>query len=106
MFSATLSQEIRSVCKKFMLNPIEFYIGGAINLTLHGLQQHYVQLKENEKNNKLFEPLDVLEFNQVVISTADRTELSCGGHTSWHVAGEAKSNTLVIKSSRIFESAY
>lgn len=36
-------------------------------LTLHGLQQHYVKLKENEKNKKLFELLDVLEFNQVII---------------------------------------
>nr|XP_023012694.1 ATP-dependent RNA helicase WM6-like [Leptinotarsa decemlineata] len=36
-------------------------------LTLHGLQQHYVKLKENEKNKNLFELLDVLEFNQVVI---------------------------------------
>lgn len=35
-------------------------------LTLHGLQQHYVNLKENEKNKKLFELLDVLEFNQVI----------------------------------------
>lgn len=34
-------------------------------LTLHGLQQHYVKLKDNEKNRKLFELLDVLEFNQV-----------------------------------------
>lgn len=37
-------------------------------LTLHGLQQHYVKLKENEKNKKLFELLDVLEFNQVCIA--------------------------------------
>ena len=36
-------------------------------LTLHGLQQHYVKLKDSEKNRKLFELLDVLEFNQVVI---------------------------------------
>jgi hypothetical protein len=35
-------------------------------LTLHGLQQHYVKLKENEKNKKLFELLDILEFNQVL----------------------------------------
>ena len=34
-------------------------------LTLHGLQQHYCKLKDNEKNRKLFELLDVLEFNQV-----------------------------------------
>lgn len=34
-------------------------------LTLHGLQQYYVKLKDNEKNRKLFDLLDVLEFNQV-----------------------------------------
>jgi ATP-dependent RNA helicase UAP56/SUB2 len=34
-------------------------------LTLHGLQQHYVKLKDDEKNEKLFELLGVLEFNQV-----------------------------------------
>lgn len=37
-------------------------------LTLHGLQQHYVKLKENEKNKKLFELLDILEFNQVLFA--------------------------------------
>merc|ERR1712044_123111 len=36
-------------------------------LTLHGLQQHYVKLTESEKNRKLFDLLDALEFNQVVI---------------------------------------
>merc|ERR1711869_169700 len=32
-----------------------------------GLQQHYVKLAENEKNRKLNELLDALEFNQVVV---------------------------------------
>lgn len=36
-------------------------------LTLHGLQQHYVKLAENEKNRKLIDLLDALEFNQVCI---------------------------------------
>merc|ERR1712179_107143 len=67
MFSATLSKEIRPVCKKFMQDPMEVYIDDEAKLTLHGLQQHYVKLKDNEKNRKLFELLDVLEFNQVVI---------------------------------------
>jgi len=31
------------------------------------LQQHYVKLQENEKNRKLIDLLDVLEFNQVCI---------------------------------------
>ncbi|KAJ8966680.1 hypothetical protein NQ317_004662 [Molorchus minor] len=48
-------------------HPMEVYVDDEAKLTLHGLQQHYVKLKENEKNKKLFELLDVLEFNQVVI---------------------------------------
>jgi len=36
-------------------------------LTLHGLKQHYLKLNESEKNRKLNDLLDVLEFNQVVI---------------------------------------
>jgi ATP-dependent RNA helicase UAP56/SUB2 len=67
MFSATLSKEIRPVCKKFMQDPMEVYVDDEAKLTLHGLQQHYVKLKENEKNKKLFDLIDALEFNQVVI---------------------------------------
>jgi len=67
MFSATMSKEIRTVCKKFMQDPMEVYIDDEAKLTLHGLQQHYVKIKEKEKNRKLFELLDALEFNQVVI---------------------------------------
>jgi len=67
MFSATLSKDIRPVCKKFMQDPMEVYVDDEAKLTLHGLQQHYVKLKENEKNKKLFELLYVLDFNQVLI---------------------------------------
>merc|ERR1719474_1039131 len=67
MFSATLSKDVRPVCKKFMQDPMEVYIDDEAKLTLHGLRQHYVKLKDSEKNRKLFELLDVLEFNQVVI---------------------------------------
>merc|ERR1712036_106952 len=35
--------------------------------TLHGLLQYYVKLTEKEKNRKLNDLLDALEFNQVVI---------------------------------------
>jgi ATP-dependent RNA helicase UAP56/SUB2 len=47
-------------------DPMEIYVDDS-KLTLHGLQQHYVKLAENEKNRKLNELLDALEFNQVVI---------------------------------------
>jgi len=67
MFSATLSDTIRPVCKKFMHNPLEIYINDGAKLTLHGLKQYYVNLQETEKNRKLVDLLDALEFNQVVI---------------------------------------
>lgn len=66
MFSATLSKEVRPICKKFMQDPMEVFVDET-KLTLHGLQQYYVKLKDSEKNRKLFQILDDLEFNQVVI---------------------------------------
>jgi len=78
MFSATLSEEIRPICKKFMQNPLEIYIDNQEKLTLHGLQQYYIKLGEGEKNRKLNDLLDTLEFNQVIIfvkSTLRATEL-------------------------------
>lgn len=92
MFSATLSKEIRPVCRKFMQDvstrttayirksatgafgfsssvsctqPMEVFVDDETKLTLHGLQQYYCKLKDSEKNRKLFDLLDVLEFNQV-----------------------------------------
>ncbi|AED91646.1 unnamed protein product [Arabidopsis thaliana] len=126
MFSATLSKEIRPVCKKFMqdflenetvsvrlfsfgvensewrlcsfgfivlvwvsmfrailmfhskthifeekrwtrISPMEIYVDDEAKLTLHGLVQHYIKLSEMEKNRKLNDLLDALDFNQVVI---------------------------------------
>lgn len=67
MFSATLSKEIRPVCKRFMQDPMEVYVDDETKLTLHGLQQYYVRLEEAAKNRKLSDLLDDLEFNQVVI---------------------------------------
>src|ERR1700753_2937242 len=78
MFSATLSMEVRPICKKFMQNPLEIYVDDDAKLTLHGLQQYYIKLDEKEKNRKLNELLDELEFNQVIIfvkSTVRCTEL-------------------------------
>jgi len=68
LFSATLSKEIRPICKKFTSgSPLEIYVDDESKLTLHGLQQYYVKLGEHQKNRKLNDLLDALEFNQVVI---------------------------------------
>jgi ATP-dependent RNA helicase UAP56/SUB2 len=66
MFTATLSKETRELCKKFMQDPHEISVDES-KLTLHGLLQYYVKLTEKEKNRKLNDLLDALEFNQVVI---------------------------------------
>ncbi|KAJ1971573.1 Suppressor of the cold-sensitive snRNP biogenesis mutant brr1-1 [Dimargaris verticillata] len=67
MFTATLSPETKAVCKKFMQNPFEIYVDDETKLTLHGLQQYYVDLPSDKKNRKLSDLLDTLEFNQVCI---------------------------------------
>lgn len=67
MFSATMSAETRALCKKFMTDPHEIRVDEESKLTLHGLLQYYVKLTEKEKNRKLNDLLDALEFNQVVI---------------------------------------
>merc|ERR1711881_796406 len=63
----TLGTEIRGVCKKFMQEPHEIFVDDEAKLTLHGLLQYYCKLDEKEKNRKLNDLLDALEFNQVVI---------------------------------------
>lgn len=61
---------------------MEIFVDDETKLTLHGLQQYYVKLKDNEKNRKLFDLLDALEFNQVclfvfIMLSADRHSASC-----------------------------
>ena len=63
MFSATLNKDIRATCKKFMKKPFEITIDNETGLTLHGLQQFYCKLQENQKNRKLIDLLDALQFN-------------------------------------------
>ena len=79
MFSATLDREIRPVAKKFCLEAFEIYVDDDTKLSLHGLQQYFIRLTEQEKNRKLNDLLDALEFNQVVIfvsKVARATELN------------------------------
>merc|ERR1712110_73109 len=67
MFSATMNSDARAVCKKFMQDPHEIRVDEESKLTLHGLLQYYAKITEKEKNRKLNDLMDSLEFNQVVI---------------------------------------
>merc|ERR1719272_1884925 len=62
-----MSKETRGLCKKFMQDPHEISVDQESKLTLHGLLQYFAKLSEKEKNRKLNDLLDALEFNQVVI---------------------------------------
>lgn len=68
---------------------MEVYVDDETKLTLHGLQQHYEKVKESEKNKKLFELLDVLEFNQVIfkrcVTFDSRLRLQIGILTGGHL---------------------
>lgn len=48
------------------LQPMEIFVDDEAKLTLHGLVQHYIMLNEEEKNRKLNDLLDALDFNQVL----------------------------------------
>lgn len=67
MFSATMAPNVKGICMKFMNDPMEIEVGDKQKLTLSGLQQYFVKLKPEEKNRKLTDLLDALDFNQVVI---------------------------------------
>jgi len=76
MFSATMSQEMRNLAKKFMNNPLEIYVDQQSKLTLHGLIQYYINVEENAKSRKLVDILDAVDFHQCIIfvNTVTRCE--------------------------------
>merc|ERR1712166_190611 len=52
MFSATMTKETRSLCKKFMQDPHEIRVDEESKLTLHGLLQYYIKLTDfDEEEN-------------------------------------------------------
>merc|ERR1712050_578623 len=73
MFSATLPNEVRPVCRKFAKNPMEIYVDDLTKLTLDRLLQYYVNVaEEKQKNRKTFDLLDNIDFNQVIIFVKNR----------------------------------
>ena len=67
MFSATMPKDVRQIAKMFLQNPFEVFIDNESQLTLHGLKQFFIKIKEDQKNRKLADLLDALQFNQVII---------------------------------------
>lgn len=57
--------------------PMEIYVDDEAKLTLHGLVQHYIMLNEEEKNRKLNDLLDALDFNQACLLIKPHLPLLC-----------------------------
>lgn len=65
MFTATIGK-IKETALKFCVNPV-FSEPEEGKLTLYGLQQFYCECTEKEKNRKLRDLLQKLDYNQVII---------------------------------------
>ena len=59
MLSATLNDETKKLCRRFMRNPLEILIEGS-KLTLHGLRQYHIEVAEKDKNRRLCDLIDSL----------------------------------------------
>ncbi len=66
MFSATMPDDLKKVCKKFLQNEVDIFIDEG-KLILHGLAQFFIYIQENKKFEKLTHLLDSLAFNQTII---------------------------------------
>ncbi len=66
-------------------------------LTLHGLVQHYVMLHEEEKNRKLNDLLDALDFNQVSSSALGRLLCPRGAWVPGRTAVEAQASSALSR---------
>ncbi|BFU20474.1 DEAD/DEAH box helicase, putative [Entamoeba histolytica HM-1:IMSS-B] len=73
MFSATISEQNKALCRKYLKNPFEVFIDDGEKLFLHGLHLYSKKLQDMEKQDKLGEILDEIDFNQAIIF-ADRKE--------------------------------
>lgn len=72
MFTATLNEETKQDCLKFLKDPHVVLVGEESKLTLHGLKQTYCVVEERNKLNMLENIIDSTEFTQMVIFVRDK----------------------------------
>ncbi len=70
MFTATLSEEMRTLAKQYLVSPQLVLVNDESRLTLHGLQQYYIGISEENRAQRLVAILEGLDYNQVVIFVA------------------------------------
>jgi len=66
--TATLPEELKAFCRRFLRNPVEVLIDDVKKLTLHGLTQYSIRLQTvDEKITRLKELLSDLHYTQAVV---------------------------------------
>ena len=94
LFSATLNPDVMSITKKFMRDPIEILVETE-NLTLDGIRQFYVKLREQDKFGCLMDLYQSMAITQCLIYCNSRgrveevsTELTKNGFTVGGIHGQ------------------
>ncbi|KAL7721244.1 RNA helicase [Entamoeba marina] len=67
MFSATLSDSNKEICRKYLKNAMEVFIDDGEKLFLHGLRLYFKKINDVEKEKTIIEILDDIDFNQCII---------------------------------------
>lgn len=94
LFSATLNPDVMSITKKFMRNPVEILVETE-DLTLDGIKQFYVQLREQDKFGCLMDLYQSMVVTQCLIYCNSRgrveevsNELTKNGFTVGGIHGQ------------------
>lgn len=73
LFTATLSDEMKNTCLLMVRNPFVLQVDEERKLTLHGLEQGYVNVVEDSKRDKLISLIDgIHDISQCVIFCRDK----------------------------------
>jgi len=94
LFSATLNPDVMDVSRKFMRDPVEILVRTE-NLTLDGIQQFYVKLREQDKFGCLMDLYESMTITQCLIYCNSRgrveeigNELTKSGFTVGAIHGQ------------------
>ena len=79
LFSATLNSDVMRITEKFLRNPTNILVD-AENLTLDGIRQYYVNMREQDKFSTLIDLYESMTIAQCIIYCNSRTRVEELGH--------------------------
>ena len=79
LFSATLNSDVMRITDKFLRNPTNILVK-AEDLTLDGIRQYYVNMREQDKFNVLMDLYESMSIAQCIIYCNSRSRVEEVGH--------------------------